>query len=257
MNLLITGHKGFIGSNALNYFKDRYNLFTYEWDDSFLNLKKNLERADWVLHFGAISSTTEKNIEKVFKQNVEFTQKLLYECINRGVNIQFSSSASVYGNNTSFKEEDPVNPLSPYAWSKYCCEKILLSVKTNIVIQVFRYFNVWGPNEDHKKEQASPYYKFKKQAETKGFVEVFKNSNKYKRDFIHVNNVLKYQEEFIKINKSGLWNIGSGTTKSFYEVAKLFTNDVKEIPMPDNIKQSYQQYTCADMTKTMKTLFNK
>lgn len=250
MKILITGYKGFIGQNFVNHLKGQHELSFFDW----LDPSPDFEGLDWVIHLGAISSTTETDVEKVMMQNFDFTTWLLRKCVKYGVNLQYASSASVYGLGTNFKEDAPKDPRNPYAWSKYLFDRLEPQwADEKIIIQGMRYFNVYGPHEDHKGDQASPYHKFMKQAET-GQIKVFKGSKEFKRDFIHVNDVIDIQLKMMDVKESGIWNVGSGKPKSFYEVAQIFNVPIVEIPMPDNLKNSYQKYTCADLTKLNRTL---
>jgi ADP-L-glycero-D-manno-heptose 6-epimerase len=209
---------------------------------------------DWVLHIGAISSTTERDVDKVFRQNYDFSVQLYEECKTFGVNFQYSSSASVYGMGSEFNESSPVDPRTPYAWSKYLFERYVKDHPSGSIVQGFRYFNVHGPGEDQKGNQASPFHQFRKQAERTGQVKVFENSDKYLRDFIHVDQVIATHKRFFNVNESGIWNLGTGKPMSFLDVAKRFTSNITEIPMPEILKDSYQSYTCADMGKLNKSL---
>jgi len=254
MKILLTGHKGFIGSNMLNKLSKHYKVDTFEWGDEYPKIKKY----DWVIHMGAISSTTETDVEKIMKQNYDFSVELYKDCRHYDINFQFSSSASVYGLKNSFNEDDPVDPRTPYSWSKYMFERYVETHRNKGVTQIFRYFNVYGPGEDHKGTQASPYHQFTKQAKETGKIKVFENSQKYLRDFIHVDDIIDYHLQFLNTKKSGTFNLGRGVAKSFLNVAKEvgleYNADIVEIPMPDNLKHSYQEYTCADMEKTRKAL---
>jgi ADP-L-glycero-D-manno-heptose 6-epimerase len=118
------------------------------------------------------------------------------------------------------------------------------------VTQGFRYFNVYGPGETHKGSQASPHTQFAKQACETGCVKVFENSDQYIRDFVPVEQVVATHLAFLNSQESGVFNIGTGKPKSFLQVAQQFDVPVIEIPMPEQLKASYQKYTCADMTKT-------
>ena len=121
--------------------------------------------------------------------------------------------------------------------------------------QCFRYFNVYGPDgEEHKGEQASPFYKFRKQVQETGQVQVFEGSTRYLRDFVHVSDVVNIQQRFLDIPTNGIYNIGSGKAISFMDVAKKYTSKVVDVPMPEVLQSSYQEYTCADMTKTNQML---
>jgi len=120
------------------------------------------------------------------------------------------------------------------------------------IVQGFRYFNVYGPEgEEHKGDQASPYFKFSKQAKETGVIKIFKNSENYKRDFIQVQEVVKTHLDFLNINASGVWNLGSGRATSFESVARMIADQygakIEYIEMPNILNDSYQAYTCADM----------
>lgn len=251
MKILLTGYKGFIGSNMLNMLrKNNYEVYTFNWGENLCSL----EGLDWVIHVGAISSTTERDVEKIMLQNFDFSCNLLDACIKNKINFQYSSSASVYGLLQEFKESSPVDPRTPYAWSKYMFERYASKQKTSTFIQGFRYFNVYGPNEESKLNQASPYTRFEKQFRDTGKIEIFENSEVYKRDFIHVDKVCKMHIDFLTIPESGIYNCGSGHPESFYDIALKFTTNIETIKMPEILKNNYQKYTCADMTHTYKTL---
>ena len=249
MKILITGHQGFIGSNALKYFQDRHEVITYEWGDG---PRPSVIDLDWVMHFGAISSTTERDIEKVLRQNYDFSVDLFNECKTFGVGFQYSSSASVYGLTSTFREDAPLDPKNPYAWSKYLFERYVQQHQGGNIVQGFRYFNVYGPGEDHKGSQASPHHQFRVQAETTGRIKVFEGSNRYLRDFVPVSRVINVHEQMLSKSVSGIFNIGTGRTESFQDIAEemavKYNAVIEHIPMPDILKGNYQEYTCADLT---------
>ena len=153
-----------------------------------------------------------------------------------------------------------MDPRSPYAWSKYLFEHYIDRNPTHIRCQGFRYFNVHGANEMHKGNQASPYYQFAVQAQSTGIIKVFEGSEHFRRDFISVDHVLGVQFQFVNqdIDENGIWNVGTGTTRSFMDVAKEKADQygalIEKIPFPEHLKYSYQTYTCADLTKLQQTL---
>jgi len=252
VKILITGHKGFIGQNMSKELSV-HELSFYEWGDALPDVRD----LDWVVHLGAISATTEKNVERVMSQNYEFSQWLLHECIDAKVNFQYSSSASVYGLSDQFHEDSPKHPLSPYAWSKFLFDRYVEQLKnTGIAIQGFRYFNVYGPHEDHKGSQASPYFQFEQQAIKTGTIKLFNGSDKFLRDFVPVKVVCDVHRTFFDVSESGIWNVGTGRAISFESVAKTIADKynarIEYILMPDNIKNQYQTYTCADLTRLSK-----
>jgi len=251
MNILVTGYKGFIGSHVFKRLHELgHNVVGYDYNDVF----PSVEGMDWVIHLGAISSTTFSDVRQILKQNVAYTENLWRDCVKHNVKFQFASSASVYGNqNKTFREDDPVNPTSPYSWSKAISESLIMNTLGEIpTYQIFRYFNVYGSNEDHKGDQSSPYHKFKQQAMNEGEIEVFENSENYLRDFVPVEFVVRVHEEFLNKDVSGIFNVGTGKAKSFLDVARSFNATIKNIPMPDKLKSSYQTYTEADVTKLKK-----
>lgn len=256
MNILITGYKGFIGQNMVNVLIPDHTLYNFEWGDDL----PDIEKVDLVIHLGAISSTTETDVEKVLNQNYDFSCWLLGECQKYSKHFQFSSSASVYGLDNEFSETSPPKPASPYAWSKYLFERYIQQREDHwrIPIQGFRYFNVHGPHEDHKGDQASPYHKFTQQAKETGVIKLFENSDQYKRDFVPVSRVVDIHQQFFNVKESGIWNIGLGRAKSFQEVAEEVAAQhnarIEYIPMPENIAKQYQKYTCADLAKLNRTL---
>lgn len=252
MRILLTGHKGFIGSNMLKML-DGHEVTTFEWGEPL----PNVENHDYVIHMGANSSTVFNNVEMIMVQNLDFSIWLLNECIKYKVNFQYSSSASVYGFGNEFKETSKVDPKNPYAWTKYLFERhVSKLIDSGIKIQGFRYFNVYGPNEDHKLDQASPHHKFKKQYIATGKIKLFKNSERYLRDFVPVEQVCKTHIDFFNVEESGVWNVGTGVAKSFLDVALSIAplEHLEYIDMPNELKSSYQAYTCADMTKTNNSL---
>jgi len=248
MKILLTGYRGFIAQHMRRKLEETgHTVSLFEWGEEW----PGVQGQDWVIHMGAISATTERDVDKVMRQNYDFSRDLYDECRHYGVNLQYSSSASVYGLGTDFRESAPVDPRTPYAWSKYLTERyIQQNPDASIRVQGFRYFNVYGPEgEEHKGTQASPYMQFKRQAETEGKIRIFENSDVYLRDFIPVQQVIDAHMDFLYNDNSGLWNLGTGTTKSFREVAESFGVPIEIIPMPPILRDSYQKYTCADMTE--------
>lgn len=251
--ILITGHRGFIGNHAVNYFGQNHEVITYEYAPEEF---PDVGGFDWVMHFGAISSTNERDVEKVLHQNLDFSVRLLAKCQAEGVNLQYSSSASVYGETDHFQESGPVDPRSAYAWSKYLFERHVREYhKSPIQVQGFRYFNVYGSGEDHK-PQPSPHSTFRKQKEIVVFVG--KDGEVAARDFVPVETVIQVHDRFLDIPESGIWNIGSGQPQTFREVAELIQKEtgakIIEKPLPDDLSRQYQWYTCADLTKLNDTL---
>ena len=274
--ILVTGHKGFIGSAMYDKLVDDghyvigYDIKDHDNDYDLEYLIQIIEASniDTVMHFGALSSTTETDLNKVLYFNYDFTRELIDICYERDILLQISSSASVYGKRDDeipFKETDEVDLLSPYALSKYLCERYALKkiYDHGARIQIFRYFNAYSyhSNESHKGNQASPFFKFYHELYWYKKIELFEGSESFKRDFIFYGDVINIQNKFLNIQEDGIWNIGSGQTSSFLDVARRVINSLNKshesivfIPMPENLKQHYQTYTCADLTKLNETL---
>lgn len=256
MKILVTGHKGFIGQNMVKALEaDGHEVIGYEWGEEFYSLYK----VDQVIHLGAISSTTFDDIPQILDQNYYFTIDLLKECNARKTPIQIASSASLYGiNNKTFHENDKLYPRTPYAWTKLLCEDYIKRAIWNMKVQVFRYFNVYGPNEDHKGSQASPFHQFEKQAKETGVIKVFQNSEAYFRDFVHVDKVIDVHKKFFDVKESGIWNVGTGHCTSFMrvaiDIAEKYNAKIETIPMPKSLVGNYQHYTKADLTLLNSTL---
>ena len=261
MRILVTGYQGFIGSNVASYLKAKgHDVEGFPWE---INKFPDAQQYDRIIHLGAISSTTERDVEKIMQHNYEYTMKLIEICDMMGTSLQYASSASVYGELTHFREDLELDPRSPYAWTKYLVDRFVTQHlnEFRVNIQGFRYFNVYGHGEEHKGDMMSPVSKFTKQAKDTGVIKVFENSDKFKRDFISVEDVAVMHEKMLDVDKSGIWNIGSGVATSFLQVAQVIANKygakIEEIPMPENIKAQYQKYTCADNDKLKETIEHK
>lgn len=269
MNCLVTGGSGFIGSNLIRYMNkndphvDIYiadymtnghqykNIVDLKWLDILDpdRLEEYLPDMDYVFHLGAVSSTTEWNGELLMRRNYRYTVDLIENCFEMRIPIQYASSASVYGNSGK--------PLNLYAFFKTLVDDwvgdLLNSdvVESPMCVQGFRFFNVYGPGEDHKGDMASPYHKFTQQAMNNGVIEIFEGSDKIYRDFIHVDDVCRIMYNMIG-KKSGIYDVGTGNPKSFAEVAvdiaKKYNAKVKIIPFPEHLKGHYQTNTKADMS---------
>ena len=258
MRVFITGHKGFIGKNFIKTLPSEWCLSMFDIQDNpdarptnFALEDRNL---DAVIHLGAISSTTETNIQKVMDQNLSWSIELADICRKNDILFQFASSASVYGNSDMvMRESNTCRPLNIYAQSKYLFEQYLLTQDKDFIWQAFRYFNVYGRHEQHKGSQASPFTQFSKQAKETGVIKVFEGSEHYYRDFIHVDDVVDTHMKMLNKYQSGIFNVGSGKPRSFMDVAKdvavAYNAEIETIPFPEHLKEHYQYYTCADTTK--------
>ena len=188
--------EGFIGQNLGAYLQSKgHNVEGFEWKP---NIIPDPEPYDRVIHLGAISSTTERDVEKIMEQNYEFSMRLLQLCDQKGTTFMYASSASVYGD--KFAENSKLQPQSPYAWSKYLFDRFVMQVPEFMInVQGFRFFNVYGEGEEHKGDQASPYTKFAYQAKDNGVIKLFEDSNNYLRDFVCVDDICKLLKSLLML----------------------------------------------------------
>jgi len=258
--VLVTGDKGFIGKRvAEQFYGAGWNVDGCDYNEAV----PNVSGYDLVIHLGAISSTNNRDAEAIYKQNYQYSIDLMNSCLIDNVHFQYASSASVYGTNTNFEEDSPKNPQSGYAWSKFYLDQYaekVMNYPTSSIIQGFRYFNVYGAGEEHKL-QPSPITFFTNQAKETGIIKVFEDSANFKRDFINVFDICSLHLALAERPESGIFNVGTGSTVSFQEVAiqiaEKYGAEVVEVPMPNDIKDQYQKYTCADLTKLNKIIPHK
>jgi ADP-L-glycero-D-manno-heptose 6-epimerase len=244
--IILTGSKGFIGKKFLNILQKQGKEVvevekndSWHWRKTFYNWKE----VECIIHQGAMSSTTNTNLKQIFTFNIEFSEWLFEQAAKYEIPVKYASSASVYGN-----EQGIINPLNYYALSKVTTD---YWVQDNMdrfpLIQGFRYFNVYGDGEDNKGDQASPVSKFVKEIEETGKLKLFKGSEKFLRDFICVDDIVKV----VLDNKkgSGIYDLGTSNPVSFDHVAqcciKKYGGEIEYIPFPDHLKGKYQTYTCA------------
>ena len=242
--IILTGSQGFIGKNFIKKLQEP--VIEVEKEDAFKFLSKfdKWDEVSLILHQGAISSTTEQNINTLHHNNVAFTLMLFDYAIKYQIPVKFASSASVYGNTNG-----QINPLNYYAITKL---QIDYFIQDNLdkfsSIQSFRYFNVYGEGEDHKGDQASPISKFTKQVRETGKLKLFEGSDQFLRDFVCVDDIVS-----VVLNNeapSGIYDLGTGEPISFQDVAELVIKkeggEIELIPFPDHLQGKYQTYTCAD-----------
>ncbi len=212
-----------------------------------------------IFHEGACSDTTEWDGRFMMDNNYEYSKHLLHYCLNNKIQFLYASSAAVYGTTKVFKEHpDYEGPLNVYGYSKYLFDQYVRQL-TDINSQVvgFRYFNVYGPNEQHKGTMASMAYHFNNQVREHGTLRLFEGTDGYAnggqlRDFIHVDDVVAVNLWFLKHKKSGIFNLGTGRAQSFNDVANAVIDwhqkgQIEYIPFPEHLKGRYQSYTQADM----------
>ena len=216
-----------------------------------------------VFHQGACSNTMEWDAEYLYKNNLLYSKELLKLSKKLDIPLIYASSASVYGSGEEFKEfienEDPINL---YAYSKFKFDQIVRKELEDSTAQIvgLRYFNVYGPQERHKKNMASVAFHLHNQLKEAEEIKLFKGSDGFedgeqRRDFIYVEDVVKVNLWFLENpNVSGIFNVGTGESQTFNDVAEAVIDwnkkgKIKYIDFPEKLKGAYQSYTQADIAK--------
>ncbi len=278
---LVTGGAGFIGSNLVRGLNARgiddilivddlehgdkhRSLNSLEFTDLVDYRKFGDDPARYfakapeaIFHQGACSDTTEKNGRFMLSVNYEYS-KLLLEYAQGRCPFIYASSAAVYGDGDDGFVEAPRCewPLNVYGFSKQLFDRYVRRMLPRSRSQIvgLRYFNVYGPQENHKGRMASVVLKFHEQATSHGGLKIFEGSERFLRDFVFVDDVVAVNLHFLDTpGVSGIFNCGSGEARSFTELARLTVAHydgavIVEIPFPDDLKGKYQAYTCADLT---------
>lgn len=288
--ILITGAAGFIGSALawhlnelgrediiltdklhtgdkwLNIRKRKY----FDWvdrDDLFEWLSKTNIKIETIIHMGACSATTETDADFLMKNNYEYSKKLWKYSINNDVNFIYASSAATYGDGEKgYNDDDDISrllPLNKYGYSKQIFDQwVLKQIDGPKQFVGLKFFNVYGPNEYHKGRMSSVVYHTFNQFKEKELMKLFKSYKEgYKdgeqlRDFVYIKDVIKVITYFIdNIGLDGIYNLGTGNARSFYDLAKNTIISMKKEPnieyidMPVDIRDKYQYFTEAEMKK--------
>lgn len=244
--VIITGTQGFIGSNLKNELQSKFQIIETN-EDTFKhqNWKYRLEEIfeqdiEACFHVGACSNTLETNVNYMMLVNYEFTKFLSNLCLWNKVPMIYSSSAANYGINGEF-------PSNLYGWSKYVAEDYVLS---NGQIPL-RYFNVYGPGEEHKGIMASVAYQMFVKNKKSEMIKLF--PKKPLRDFVYVKDIISaniYALENYDNLSGSYYEVGSGEARAFEDVLDLM-NISYEYQPESVIPKGYQFYTCSDKSKWM------
>ncbi|MGB6976558.1 MAG: ADP-glyceromanno-heptose 6-epimerase [Gammaproteobacteria bacterium] len=287
--ILVTGAAGFIGSNLVQGLNERgyrdivviddltdgtkfrnfvdCQILDY-WDkDDFLEKITRQQRLpqtiQGIFHQGACSTTTEWNGRYMLQNNYTYSQTLLHYCLENAIPMIYASSAAVYGDGKNgFRETlECEMPLNVYGYSKYLFDQYVRRhlPKAKAQIVGLRYFNVYGPREQHKGSMASVAFHLHRQLEANDKVRLFVGSDGYadgeqRRDFVHIDDVVKINCWFLENpTKSGIFNVGTGRSQPFNDVARAVINwhrrgQIEYIPFPDHLRNSYQSFTEADIS---------
>ena len=258
MKILVTGHEGFIGRNMLAYLnqEDGWHIDGWEWDPKDY---PDVSGYDWVIHLGAIADMTCTDVEAIMRQNYEFSQWLFDECNQHGVHLQYASSSSIYGDTKDFSETAQCYPQTPYAWSKYLFDRWWPQQDVKIMVQGFRYFNVYGKWMHLRGNRANAIVKWRNQARKEGKITVWETAENVKRDWTWVGDVCRLHIDFIKtVNGSGIWNCGAGLAHSFLDIAEEIAEqegvEIEFEPVPAKEFTRFRNKTCADLTLLKQTI---
>jgi ADP-L-glycero-D-manno-heptose 6-epimerase len=245
------------------------DLFTGDYDDL-------ISETDIIYHMGAISSTTEVDMDLLMKNNVEYTKALFNFAATKNIPIIYASSAATYGDGENGYVDDESSlsnllPLNPYGYSKHLVDEWVMREETAKPDHWFglKFFNVFGPNEYHKEDMRSLVEKAYHQIKESGKVKLFKShkdgfkDGEQLRDFIYVKDVIKVMIGLSYTDMarfSGIYNVGTGEARSFKDLvlatfkAMNITPQIEYIDMPVSIRGQYQYFTEADTTKLLKIM---
>jgi ADP-L-glycero-D-manno-heptose 6-epimerase len=236
--------------------QEGYEVEGYEWNP---NEFPDVAGFDWVIHLGAIADMSCTDVDAIMKQNFEFSQRLFNECNIHGVNLQYASSSSVYGDTKDFSEYAPCHPQTPYAWSKYLFDRWWPQQDVKIYVQGFRYFNVYGKWMHLRGKRANAIVKWREQARKEKKITVWENAETIKRDWTWVGDVCKLHIDFIKtVNGSGIWNCGAGLAHSFLDIAEEIAEQedvpIEFVPVPPVELTRFRHATKADLKHLKETV---
>lgn len=288
--IVITGAAGLIGSAVIRRLNDQgfSNLLlvddieqTDKWKNlvrkKFVDFISKEELFSWLegrereieafIHLGACSDTLETNGDYLMENNYRFTVRLADYALEHGHRFIYASSAATYGDGKlGFSDAhdllDELKPLNLYGYSKHLFD--LWAKRQGVLDEIvgLKYFNVFGPNENHKDRMASMVYKMVPLAQREGVLRLFKSSepNRFAdgdqcRDFIYVKDAAAMTCNFLESEASGIFNIGRGEVCTWNQLARAIfkalglPEQIEYIDMPANMVSQYQNYTCADMSK--------
>ena len=289
--IIVTGAAGFIGRNIVAELNRRghdnlllvdklgsdekwSNLVGLRFEDllSPEDFLKNVKagaapKAAACIHLGACSATTEKDADYLLENNYRYTRTLCEWSLQQDTRFVYASSAATYGDGSlGYSDADSVTPtlrpLNMYGHSKHLFD--LWALKSGLINQIvgLKYFNVYGPYEDHKGGMRSLVQKAYYQIRKAGYIDLFKSYHpdyrhgEQKRDFIYVRDAVDVTLHFALSSKNGgLFNCGTGVARTWIDLAlALFSAmklqpDIRFIEMPDILRGKYQYFTQADATK--------
>ena len=232
-----------------------------DFADTITEHPDHFGRIGTVFHLGACSATTETDADYLMRNNYEYTKTLAHWAVASDTRFVYASSAATYGSlEEGLSDEMPLRelrPLNMYAYSKHLFD--LYAARTGLAEKIagLKYFNVFGPNEDHKAEMRSVVIKAFEQIRTTGRVQLFKSyrpdfeDGEQQRDFIYVKDAVDMTVHIAESDTNGIINIGSGTPHTWLELVRpIFTalnvpEQIAFIDMPEHLRGKYQYSTCA------------
>lgn len=218
-----------------------------------------------IVHLGACSSTTERDAAYLMRNNYEYTKRLATRAAERGVRFVYASSAATYGGLEEGLSEDvdlrSLRPLNAYAFSKSAFD--LYARRTGLAERCcgIKYFNVFGPNEDHKGEMRSVVLKAYEQIRQTGIVKLFKSyrpdfaDGEQRRDFIYVKDAAEMTVHLASAGANGIVNVGSGMAQTWLSLVRpIFRalrvpERIEFVDMPEQLRGKYQYSTCASIER--------
>lgn len=297
MSWVITGGAGFIGSCLISKLNQEglsdiiivdnigksskwrnivnKEFRSYYQKNEFLHSINSISRIDGIVHLGACSSTAEDNFDYLYANNYIYSIELGKFCLSRRIPFIYASSAAVYGSGSNgFSDSvDSISlvPLNRYGYSKLLTDRWILKKRNEFFQYVgLRFFNVYGPNEYHKGIMASMVYQGYHQICNTGTIHLYKSLNplyedgSQSRDFIFVADICEIIWYFINHpEKSGVFNIGSGESHTFNDLASFLFSALGKAPkieyinMPSKYIYSYQEHTKADIAKLRESGYTK
>jgi ADP-L-glycero-D-manno-heptose 6-epimerase len=286
--IVITGAAGLIGSGVVRYLNDLgyFNLLlvddldhTDKWKNllgkkfsrligvkelfSFLEGKER--EISSFIHLGACSDTLETNGAYLMENNYSYSIRLAEYALKHEKRFIYASSAATYGDGKNGFSDDhrllqSLKPLNLYGFSKQLFDLWALEQGVLDRLVGLKYFNVFGPNENHKGRMASMVYKMVPLIQKEGVLKLFKSNepDKFKdgdqsRDFIYVKDAARITCAFLGNEISGIFNVGSGIASTWNQLAKAVFSamnlpiSIDYIPLPEELGRQYQNYTCAEM----------